>query len=339
MAVSYTTADLLARIRRTAQLADVNLKLSDSEIIEIADEAIQSRLWPELRTSVDEYLTKHAYVTFQAPSTEYPESGVARLPPRASGSTIVAVYQVDINGVVRPIPHIDISEAQRFGDEYIGTQRTGPHPRFYALSGDFIRIVPAASVPITLRVLYERRPSRLTLPENCALAESYSVVDGQTLDVTVADIPIAFAEGDTVDIVRASQLATDSIADDAAIGTLADPVITLGLGSTFQTSYEIVAQTSGGAYICPAGTSCVFTLPDNWYPIAVLAGAADALQQCGYVDEYAALVPQVEAKIALAVKHNANRARKQPKAIFDRDSPMRTGGWGAWGRNGNWGGT
>lgn len=58
--------------------------------------------------------------------------------------------------------------------------------------------------------------------------------------------------------------------------------------------------------------------------------------QAGYVDESGALMPAVERMVAQAQNHAASRVRKQPKAIFDRDSPLRTGGWpfGGWGWNG-----
>ena len=57
MAVSYTTDNLVARIRRTTQMSDDNLKLSDADILEIADECVQSRLWPTLRSTIEEYAT------------------------------------------------------------------------------------------------------------------------------------------------------------------------------------------------------------------------------------------------------------------------------------------
>jgi hypothetical protein len=332
MAVSYTTTDLLARIKRTAQLADVNLKLTDAELIQIADEAIQSRLWPELRASIEEYATTHNYVTFPAESDSPVQSGMMRLPSRASGSTIVAVYQVLTGGDVRPVTRIDISEAQRFGDVIYGGQRTGPKPRYYALTGDYIKILPAASETVTLRVIYERRPSRL-----CAVSDAAEIVswNSGTNVFTTTNVPSSWTTATVLDIVRHAQQATDPVVDNAEVDAVADPLITLNFGDTIVGSEAVYATVSPGDYICEAGTTCVFPLPDNWYAVAVLAAASDALLQCGYTDEAMAIVPQTEAKISLAIRHNASRVRKQPKAIFDRDSPLRTGGWGTWGRWGN----
>ena len=334
MAVSYTTDNLVARIRRTTQLSDDNLKLSTSDIMEIADESIQSRLWPTLRSTIEEYATTHAYVSFPPESTSEVGSSIQRLPARASGSTIVAVYQVISGGTVRPVPRFDITETQRFGDAAYGGQRLGQRPLAYALTGDFIRIIPAASEEVTLRVLYERRPSRLAAVSECA---EVSGVDVGTSTIEVVSIPTAFDAPERLDIVKASQQATDPIVDDVLL-TLITPTTTIevDMTGTGMTIDELALQASSGDYVCKSGYTCVFPLPDIWYPVCVMAAASDVLMQAGYVDESGALMPAVERMVAQAQNHSSSRVRKQPKAIFDRDSPLRTGGrtFGGWGWNG-----
>lgn len=331
MAVSYTIDNLVARIRRTTQLSDDNLKLSTSDIMEIADESIQSRLWPTLRSTIEEYATTHAYVTFD--STNPIQASSARLPTRASGSTIVAVYQVLSTGGVRPVTRIDISECQRFGDPMYGDQTEGPNPLYYALTGDYIKIVPPASEDVTLRVLYERRPSRL-----CLLADAAEIVSwNDDAEFTVVSYPASWTSGTHLDIVKAAQQATDPITDDAIFdGTVGPLVIDLSFDEASVPKIAVLNTVSAGDYLCEAGTTCVFPLPDIWYPVCVMAAASDVLMQAGYVDESGALMPAVERMVAQAQNHSSSRVRKQPKAIFDRDSPLRTGGrtFGGWGWNG-----
>lgn len=333
MAVSYTTTNLVQRIRRTTQLSDDNLKLNDAEILQIADESIQSRLWPTLRATIEEYATTHGYVTFDSASPV--GSSMQRLPSRASGSTIVAVYQVLSGGQVRVVPRFDITEAQRFGDIVFGDQRTGPRPGAYALTGDYIKIIPAASEDVTLRVLYERRPSRLCAVSEAAEIESWN---SGTNIFTVDAVPDAMVDGVAVDLVKAGQQATDPLVDNAEIEDVPSATtIELNFGDTLTGGQVVYASLSVGDFICEAGTTCVFPLPDNWYSVCVMSAAADALMQAGYMDESLALMPAVERMVGQAANHAASRVRKQPKAMFDRDSPLRTGSW--YGRGWNNGGS
>lgn len=328
-APSYTTTEMLARIKRTAQLAAANLMLTDAEILQVADEAIQSRLWPILRRSVEGYGLREAFVEYPAATTELPDSSIQRLPSRASSSTLSLVSMVQAGSDI-VLSRILAEEAIGFGSYRSGNLVTGI-PASFCLFGDYLRIYPAQSGAVTLRLLYERRPSRLIAVSDCADITSTDVL---TSTVEVTSIPTGFDAPGLYDFVRASPQATDPICDDASL-TLVTPTTTLefDFSTTGITADEVFAQTSAGDYVCPAGYTCVFPLPDVWWPVAIAIAASDCLTQCGFYGEAAAMAGSIETQTQLALDHSANRIRKQPNVVFNRQSPRRTNrytrlGWG-----------
>lgn len=334
MAVSYTTTELVARIRRTAQLGDANEKLSDDDLLQIADEAIQSRLWPQLRQTAENYGLTQTILAFSAPSVDNPDSGVMRLPARASSSTISLVsVSTDRGDCV--LTRLDAEQTIPFGNAITNTLQLASYPRGYCLFGDQLRIVPAANQQIFVRILFERRPSRLTPVADCA--QIVSAVLASDVDVTVIDPPPAtFVAGFGVDIVRASPQQTDPIADDYEVSGYVNPVLSLSTSDSTTQGGQMVQDVREGDYVCPAGYTCVFPLPDVWWPACISLTTADALRQCGYYGESSALEPTIDAQITMATSHSAARVRKQPPLVFDRDSPIRTGGFGRRANGGGW---
>lgn len=326
---------MVERIRRTTQMSAQNLKLSNADVLQIADESIQTRLWPALRAACEDYAVTHIRMTFPEVTTDAPNSAFQRLPRRASGSTIVAVYVEDAANGVYPLSRLDISEAQRWANYGTNPPRSN-RPGYYALTGDFIRILPAPSAAVNLRVLYERRPSRLVFPEDAGLVVSTDSVASQ---IVVDAVPAAFDAPSLLDLVRASQQATDPICDDVSLDLITPPdTLDVSFTDCIITSDEAFAQLSAGDYVCQAGETCVFPLPDLWFSVCIQQAAADCLDQAGYAERAASFAAVAEAKVQLAVQHSSKRVRKHPKEIFDRSSPLRRAPWGTYGAWGGWGG-
>lgn len=332
MSPSYTTTEIVSRIRRTAQLAVQNKKLTDAQILEIADEAIQSTLWPMLRSSAEEYAMSETYLTITpGASAPYPDS--VRLPSRASSSTIHLVSLSQPGWVGDHIvPRFDVAAQIAYGNGVMNNQIAGAYPGGWVMFGDRIRVMPALTQTTILRVVYERRPSRLTAVANCAAIESW---DSGTGEFVTDGVPDAFTVDMSVDIVRHAQQATDPIVDDASVTAISDPNVTLDFGDTTTGATTVYATLSPGDFICEAGFTCVFPLPDVWWPVAIARASADALIQCGYSSEAAVQESAFARGLEAAQLHSANRVRRQPQKMFDRGSTLRTPYVG-WRRGGMW---
>lgn len=332
MAVSYTTDTLVARARRAAQLNSTNRKLSDAELLQIADECIQSMLWPLVRKSIQDYALTETIVSYAPASAANPDCGIQRLPPRCSASTIAQVAVSTPNGSWK-LPHIDASETADYGDALVGSLKKAALPAAYALFGDKLRIVPAPdATQVQLRIMYERRPSRLVAVSECALIAS--AVIASDLDVTcTGTIPATFTNNRDVDLVRGSPQQTDPIADDYRINSVVAQVIDLSTGNSTTAAGAAEADIRAGDFVCLAGETCVFPLPDVFWPVAIAATAAAALNQCGYVGEASSMQEGIDAQLQVAMGHIQNRVRKQPVKVFRKNGGLRSG-WG--GRPWNW---
>lgn len=344
MAIDYTTTALVARIRRAAQLATTNLKLTDAEILQIADECIQSSLWPQLRSCVEDYALSETFVRFGAVSSPFngpsnPDTGRARIPVRASSSTISTVALTTASGD-RMLSRVQSTDSIQFGNAGYSSAGitlpnnlvTGSEPHSYMLLGDYMRILPAPVLgsPVIIRLRYERRPSKLATEASCAKVFGVSrVSDVLTMSAT-ATLP--FGVSNVVDIVRSRPQLAMSVADDMFVNTTPSATtFTIIPNSDYSalssaTLAEIASETVSivnPVYACPNNETCVFPLPEVWWPVCIQESAANCLDECGYASEAAAMREQIAAKTELAIRHSANRARTQPKPIFDQNSPLR----------------
>lgn len=335
MTVSYTVDELVARVQRAAQITTDNPKLPTADIVNIADEEIQTILWPLLRSTAEDYGVEKMKLTvpYVNPATDpLGLAGSARLPPYASSSTIVSVFYLDSNAVPYELPRWDLQ------DSPWSPQVTVQNPAAYALRGDTLVLCPPPNQATDILVMFEARPNRLVL---VAQGGSFSVPSGQPLDAW--DPGPSAPTGARIDLIAAQP----------PLGVIARYLKTTGAGGPpppYPTLYSSTIgdlsasgfaydasthDTTAGltqpvGYWCVSGTTCVFPLPDAWWPLAINQITLRACVEIGDANGAATLAPLIEERKRLVLAHSDNRARKQPKILFDGRSPLRGRAWGYW---------
>jgi hypothetical protein len=141
-----------------------------------------------------------------------------------------------------------------------------------------------------------------------------------------------------VDIVPSQPPLMPLVLNGSIIEDAADPIIIVNPGyAQVRDQALFTVQNSALPYLVPLGYTCVFPLPDAWYSACVWASTASVCNiigdSPGMEKALAVSVPAIERLVQL----QSNRVRKQPHALFDRQSPMRRAGWFFGGQRGGGG--
>ena len=175
MSLSFTVDDLVVRVQREAQIATDNSKVPTATVVDIADEEIQTVLWPLLRSASEDYGVESIDLTVPYVATASDPlklSGTIRLPPYLSSSTISGVFYIDSNSTPYELPRWDVMASQ-----YAPTSSVTA-PAAYTLRGDMLVLVPTPSQATTIRVFYEARPGHLV---TVGTGGTFTVPAGQPL--------------------------------------------------------------------------------------------------------------------------------------------------------------
>lgn len=337
MPIDYTVDQLLARVKRTAQIADDNGKVSDDELVQICDEEIQQNLYPSLLKVREDYLT--------VPTTIVLEQGISqyRLPFSTATSTIdhVQAIQTQSGQVINSwvVPRVETPQAaSMYPSQTNGSQGW---VGCYILFGDTLQLFPTPTQwvedNVVLRVMHEWRPARLALVATASeCAEFNENTDPALIEVTLSD-PIAatMTTGDLVDFVPSVPPLMAILLDATIVDVASDPIIIVNPGTTMPRAEALsLLRSSPLPYMTPRGHSPVFPLPEAWFAAAVLACSASACRVIGDDAGFAANELAANQAIERLIRLQSSRVRKQPHIPFDRTSPLRRTGWmGGW-----WGG-
>lgn len=304
MVAARTSDDLLTRVRARALVPETDGRLTDSDILAIADDVILSTLSRAIVNADDgRWVKTRADAPITVGTAEY------RIPDRALGAALYDVLIVDERGLELSSPYVDSSEAWR----YSGASRgAGPAPYDHTIEGDLLRLLPTPSQHgHTLRIKYRRRPSRLVTTAECA---RISGIAG-TLVTTAATVPSGWSSSETLDIVQASPNA-DALGDDLAGSSIAGTSITLA---------SVPAEARTGDYVCRAGETCVPQVPDVAIPALVALTAVEVMIALGDAEGAAALRDIAVLRVQEARKQLATRNR-EAQAVIPRWSALRGGG-------------
>lgn len=195
----FTTTELLADIKRKSFVPISQITFSDPDLLDMADEEIQTGIVPFLMTAREEYLVDYV---------DYYVDGSTRafeIPTRAIGAKLREVTVLispgnDNEPTERKLPEINAEDAI-FNNNF---------NNFLALASFFLRdnkvmLSPTANsfTGQTLRLYYFKRPSKLIQTSQCSRITSIS-----TNTAIVNLVPTNFGSGGTltltVDVVKAS---------------------------------------------------------------------------------------------------------------------------------------
>ena len=236
----YNTQTFLDRVAVKAAIPIGQTTFTDSELLDLANQELQSTILPEiLRTREDYYLTQET-ITVKA------GQDLIEMPERAIAGKINDVQIVDQN-TRRSIPRITTSEIY-------GTS-SGPTEAFY-FRGAYLGLNPTPSSDIDIIVSYYLRPSALILP-----GESYTLVRveedniGRTI-YTVDRENTTIKPGDKIDLVS-NQGLHHTLHQDLVADTTLNNLIYVVDGPQ---------DVALGSYVFPAGQSQFIQCPQELYP-------------------------------------------------------------------------
>jgi hypothetical protein len=279
--VTYTTTDLIEAIKRTAHVPTANETFQDPGLLALADTEMRTFVAPKVAAVRENYWTK----TKDYDVDEASEVNTFEMPSLAIGGGIIEAKLLQSDFYL-PLDRIEISEL-------IGTQFS-PRPIYgYTIEDNLIKLLPNGGISGTLRVWYQRIPSKLVATSACA---EITAVNGNT--VTVASLPASMTTETELDIVSA-QPGFNCIKIDSA------PTAINNMDLTFD---ELPAgRVKVGDWVCLSGESCVVQAPLEWIEVLVQAVAVKIFLIQGY------LTKKKDAEVTLTEMAKAATSTVSPR--------------------------
>jgi hypothetical protein len=299
---SRTTSDLLTAVRLRAQLPDADGRLSSTEILDLAEEALNTTMADMLLSTRTQRWTSLASDVAIASGTY-----LYAVPPRALAAGVTDVLITD--GTTEwSAPEISVADA------YLYRQSGGDwdSPFAYCYRDDQVELLPhptGSTQQYYLRVLYPRTPPKLVLTTAC------NIVASKTATTITTTSTVVFASTATLDIVPATTNSHEPRGFDLAGSSIATTNITILAG--------VPSTTVAGDYVVTAGTTPIPPIPTSlWYPL-VRETALLVVASLGDVD-HAQLTASVTDRVSKAARSVLEpRSRGATPKIIARQSPLR----------------
>lgn len=304
----WTADDLLSSVKRRAQLPSAGGKLSDSGILEIADEETRTTVAEVLREAREELGVHWTDISLSDGQRDY------RIPERAQGANLREIKLLDSDGEFYDVPNVGLTEVDYYRDGAAPWWRDGVA---CAVVGDLIRVAPdPSSSNYTLRVYYYRRPSRLALTTSTDVAPITTVNSSTSWDFdNTTGFSSALSAGDKVDLVQ-GRPNFDALIDDGVIDTINASDLTLSSGSS--------DEAAVGDYLCQPGVTPVPQIPVEVHPFLLRATLVSVLEAIGDRRGAALAQRKLEETRRSVVAIINERVEGAPQKLVNRNSPLRS---------------
>jgi hypothetical protein len=273
MAVSYTTTQLIASIKRRASMPTSQQLFTDQAFIDLATDEMESNIVPMIMSVREEYFVKEIDYTITASQIAY------AIPPRAIGMKLR-----DVVLVTNPnTPQYSISSLPRLNLEDISNDVGSPYITpvgFYLKNNDVILYPTPANTGTYLRLYYLERPLTLCTTSNAGQITS---INTGTNEVTLSFVPNDWVVGDTINAVS-SVPGFQTTVVSAEITALSDPTVTL----------DSVDDLSVGDWISLEGFSPIPQIPVEAQIVLAQATAVKCLEALGDREGMAAAERKLE---------------------------------------------
>lgn len=317
---AWTTDDLLSAVKRKCQLTSAaNGKLSDQEILDIANEEMQTGVASLIRRARESIWSYHEDITIVDGTSDY------HVPPQAMGGALKEVKIVDSSGNAFDVPRVDESEIDHYT---VNPDPWWPNGVAFALSGDFLVLLPTPNAVFagdTLRLRYTLRPSTLILTtssDTTSVITSVSEVSTQRrLNVASTNNIVASVETDVI-AIDGSLLLVDELPYDISV----DSYVTY-----LSTSQHVADQTPAsiyravGGYVALAGLTPVPQVPQELRWLLVRLTAVSVLEEIGDRPGAALAQAKLQERVEQVEDLINDRVENAAPKIINRHSPLRTG--------------
>lgn len=273
---TYTADDLVTAVRRRAKRPSsaADPKISDADILALADEEMSTVVLPFVLGAAEEYyVTSQDYTIGAAGNT-------VRLPSRAVAAALRDVTLV-YNGYETSLAKIEVEDEGIFTDAnfYSGRARVG-----YVLKGDKLTVLPDTSNDTAVvRIKYEWRPGKLVSTSSTHVQEITSI----SLDTVVFFSSNNFSTTSVLDLVQAQpnfDLIINAESPSAAFAT--------------SVTFADASEGAAGDYVCTTGFTPIIHAPVEVHPILYSATTSRVLAVAGNYEaaqyEYAIMQRQME---------------------------------------------
>jgi hypothetical protein len=233
---AYTTADLLAAIKRRTFAPTSQNTFPNSELLALADEEMQTVIVPELMAVREEFFVTSEDVPVTAGQAAYD------IPWRAIGMAAREVKLVDSSGSYTDLPQIS--------PESISSDSPGTPTAFYLRDNQIVLYPTPNTNALTLRISYSRSPSRHVETSSAAVV---SAVIG--FDVNINAVPAAFTSAVQYDFIRATG-GQEIVAMNLAAAGVGPSSLTM--------SVTPPSALRAGDYVALAGETPVVQLPREY---------------------------------------------------------------------------
>jgi hypothetical protein len=202
---AYTSTNLIAAINRRAFTPTDQVTFSDTDLLALADEELETCILPEVISQREEFYVDSQDVQVLVGQQAY------SIPNRAIGNSLREVKYLLSN---------EIRNLARMEPEEVTSSQAGQPERFYLQDSKILLYPPPSSSVGTLRLFFSRSPSKL-VP-----VSSVGTISAVTPNsVTVNSIPLGWSAANTFDIVSA-QGQHEAIASDLAAASVSSNTVT-----------------------------------------------------------------------------------------------------------------
>lgn len=211
--MAYTTTELLASIKRRANIPTATGVFSDAELLSIATEELRSYIVPLVLKEREDYWMTHSDVALTT-ATLYP------IPVRAVGGKLREVSVIDGRGLETNLPRVSPADLERAS---VGFYPENGGLRIFIRGGQ-----SPSTLGVSLRMRYYLRPSALVATTAAAtfsqVTPSYTLTGGYatlttpgTYDLIAAGSPFHVKQTDVAGSIAGATLTAASLSG-AAVG-------------------------------------------------------------------------------------------------------------------------
>lgn len=274
--MAYTTTDLLASVRRRAQLPAANGALTTTDLLALADLAHQTVTSPLLRSVREEYGVIAEDVAIVSGQRAYP------IPTRAEAGSLRDVIAISTTtGAEVQLPYIPPEDRPFYRE---AASPWWDAPCAYTVEGNDLELLPTPTTQLatayTLRLRYYLRVGRFVETSACMQVQTWT--PGPTTVVEVDSLG-SYTSTTEIDIIGVTPpfrpRAIGIFLDSTSVGPPAEVTIIPADYAGF------IEAGSTGDYICETDTTCVLQMPVELHRVLETATVAEVYRALGYQAE------------------------------------------------------
>ena len=294
--MAYTTTELLASVKRRANIPSASGVFGDAELLTMANEELRTYIVPLVLKHREDYWLASDIQTLTS-STSYP------IPPRAVGGKLAELSVLDATGVHEyNLPRVSASDLQEASS---GFYMDGMGVRLFLPNGQTPTILGT-----TLRMRYYVRPGVLIATTSAAVVSSISGWPAITLSGGYATLTTP----GTYDCV--------GLASPFAMKTTFTGSIT---GATLTATTGDAARFAVGDWICNTDTSPVVQAPVEFHDLLAQKVAIKVLESKGMTEKLGSAREELGRMETDASNLITPRVDGEPKRVVARGGLFRRG--------------